>query len=422
MRLPIVKTLSAYVSDGVRQLPGPHAAFGVSLVAYKTAADLASKTVTLLVTVAAARALSPADFGVMALAMTAGWLLGVASDAGLPMFAATRVAQARAAGRGTYPIARAVAQWRTGLALVATLSAIALAIVLVPASAALAFVLIVLHQLFGAMLETVAHVYRGLGRTDIESTLSLAHRGAIAIAALTILALHPTLLALSLALVTPPLIALIVSMVVVRRVTDDGLEFDLTGRLFVQQVVPLGLGVLLSALYFRIDVFFLERFHGVEVVGFYNAAFRIVDALRLFPAAVLAVTYPLLCRATNLTVVSRLSLGLVCGSLLVATAVHVAAAPLLALIYGAPFAPTGATLQVLSFSIPLFFVNYALTHQVIAWGRQRAYLAVAGVALLTNVALNLLLIPRGQMIGAAYSTLATEAVVCGGCLLVLRAR
>ena len=37
--------------------------------------------VTLVITVAAARVLTPVDFGVLALAMTTGWILGVASDA-----------------------------------------------------------------------------------------------------------------------------------------------------------------------------------------------------------------------------------------------------------------------------------------------------------------------------------------------------
>ena len=78
---------------------------------------------------------------------------------------------------------------------------------------------------------------------------------------------------------------------------------------FITDVAPLGLGVLLSALYFRCDVYFLEQLHGVETVGVYNAAFRVVDALRLFPAAALAVAYPTLCAATNSAPLRQLSFG-----------------------------------------------------------------------------------------------------------------
>jgi O-antigen/teichoic acid export membrane protein len=394
----------------------------VTLFAYKTMADIVSKSVTLVVTVAAARALDPADFGVMALAMTTGWLLGVASDAGLPMFAATRVAAADAASAGARPIAREIVRWRVGLGGAAALAGFAAGVALVPSGAILAFTLIVLHQLCGAMFDTIAHVYRGLGRTDIESTLSLVHRGAIAVAALSALAIRPTLLALAAALAVPSLVALLASQATTARVTRPGPAFTITRPDFAAHIAPLGLGVLVSALYFRIDVYFLERLHGIETVGSYNAAFRLVDAVRLFPAAALAVAYPRLCAATTLAPLGRLSTALAAGSLVAAVAVFLAATPLLVLLYGDAFAAAAPALRALAWSIPLFFVNYGLTHQMIAWRRQQTYLAIACAALAVNVAGNALLIPSLSMIGAAYSTLLTEVVVSIGCLAVLRRR
>jgi O-antigen/teichoic acid export membrane protein len=286
----------------------------------------------------------------------------------------------------------------------------------------LAFALIVLHQLFGAMLETVAHVYRGLGRTDIESTLSLLHRGAVLLAALTALAVQPTLLVLAVALATPSFVALLISSVIAPRVAGKGPSFALTRREFTRHIAPLGLGVLLSALYFRIDVYFLERLHGIEVVGAYNAAFRIVEALRVFPAAALAVAYPMLCAATTLSPLRRASLALTAPAVIVGGIVYLAAVPLLELIYGSAFTSAAPALQALCWSVPFFFLNYGLTYQLIAWERQQAYLAVAGTALVVNLVFDSLLIPTGQMVGAAYATLATEVVVSVGCVVALRAR
>jgi O-antigen/teichoic acid export membrane protein len=392
---------------------------GASLVAYKTSADVVSKAVTLAVTVAAARSLPAADFGVMALAMTSGWILGVASDAGLPMHLATRVAQDSTHAHG---IVRDVMRWRWQLGLAAIAVGSALGALLVGRDAWLAFTLIVAHQAFGAMVDTLAHAYRGLGRTDIESSLSLAHRGTIALAALTVLSVQPTLLLLSIALVLPPLAALGASHLIVRRLTHEtrSLPSALDRRAFIADVAPLGLGVLLSALYFRCDVYFLERLHGIEVVGVYNAAFRAVDALRLFPAAALAVAYPSLCAATSLVPLRRLSFGLLAAALAVAAAIYASASPLLALVYGDDYARGGDALRVLSLCLPFFYVNYALTHQLIAWEGRRAYLAITAVALAANVAGNALLIPAGGMVGAAISTLCTEIVVCCSCIAALR--
>jgi O-antigen/teichoic acid export membrane protein len=391
------------------------------LVTYKISADVVSKAVTLIVTVAAARMLPASDFGVMALAMTTGWLLGVASDTGLPMYLATQVAQAQASGRPVYPIARAVLRRRAEFALIATVVAMAGSVALVPRTAFVAFTLIVLHQLFGAMLDTLAHAFRGLGRTDVESTLSLAHRGAVALGALTLLSLSPGLLGLSVALAVPPVAALLVGHALIRRLTADGPPFVLTRSRMLAEVAPLGLGVLLSALYFRCDVYFLEYFHSVETVGVYNASFRIVDALRLFPAAALAVAYPVLCAATDERPLRRLSAWLLAASAVVAGALYVSAPGLLVLVYGTPFEAGAQALQILAWCLPLFYVNYAVTYQIIAWSGERAYLAIASAALLANLTGNALLIPDGGMTGAALSTLLTEVVVLlGGAVVLVR--
>ena len=420
--LPCSRSTRARPWLAVRGLVAPLWRVGhsnASLVAYKVGADVVTKSVTLIVTVAAAHVLPAADFGVLALAMTTGWLLGVASDAGLPMYLATRVAHAAAAGAPVYPIVRAALRRRTEFAVVATLAAMAAGAVLVPAKAFIPFALIVLHQLFGAMLDTLAHAFRGLGRTDIESSLSLAHRSAVAIGALIILGRYPTLMGLGLALAVPPLVALLIGRAAVRRLTTDGPPFRLTRRRILTEVAPLGIGVLLSALYFRCDVYFIDHFHGVETVGVYNAAFRIVDALRLFPAAVLAVAYPKLCAAADEHPVRKLSTWLLSTSVFVATAVYVSAHGILVVVYGTPFAVGAEALQILAWCLPLFYVNYALTYQLIAWNGQRAYLAITGAALLANVAGNALLIPDGGMTGAAVSTLLTELVVLLGCAVAL---
>ena len=80
----------------------------------------------------------------------------------------------------------------------------------------------------------------------------------------------------------------------------------LTPSRFFEDVLPLGAGVLLSALYFRIDVYFIEQWHGLEAVGGYNAVFRLVEALRLLPAAVMAVTFPMLVQTADTRLVRRI--------------------------------------------------------------------------------------------------------------------
>jgi O-antigen/teichoic acid export membrane protein len=396
----------------------------VNLVAYKATADVVSKTVTLLVTVAAARVLAPQAFGVLALAMTTGWLLGVASDAGLPLYLARSVARGDA---GVHAVIRAVMRLRVAFAIVALVAGLGVAAVWAPVSYVAAFVLIVVSQLAGAVLETLSHVYRGLGRSEIESTLTLAQRLVTAMLAATVLFVQPTLFLLSIALVVPPVLALAISYGITARlvVHDDTTGGDKdVARLgaggILRGAAPIGLGILVSALYFRCDVYFLHYWRGLETVGMYNAVFRLVEAMRLLPAAVLAVVFPELCRASTTQPLKRLAVVLGAAGALAMAFTFGAAEGIVHLAYGPAYYGAINALRVLSLALPLFFFNYALTHQVIAWDGQRRYLGITCAALAANVGANIVLIPAYGMVGAAWATLLTEIVVFAGCLAGLR--
>src|SRR4029079_473345 len=141
--------------------------------------------------------------------------------------------------------------------------------------------------------------------------------------AMMVLTWWPRLDFLGAAMLAPAVIALLVSIAIacgvsieLKRDAPERLEASETlGRpplgglspaVFFQDVLPLGAGVLISALYFRIDVYFVERWLGLEAVGGYNAVFRLVEAMRLLPAAVMAVTFPLLVQSTDMRLVQRI--------------------------------------------------------------------------------------------------------------------
>jgi O-antigen/teichoic acid export membrane protein len=393
----------------------------VNLVAYKASADVVSKTVTLVVTVAAARVLAPEAFGVLALAMTTGWLLGVASDAGLPLYLARSVAR----GDGSlHAVIRAVMRLRILLAIIGLVAGVAVAAIWAPASYVAAFLLIVIAQLAGAVLETLSHVYRGLGRSEIESTLTLVQRLLTALLAGAVLYAQPSLFLVSIALAVPPVLALAVSFGIsarlVPRETVPAAAMILAPRNVLRDAAPIGFGILVSALYFRCDVYFLNYWRGLETVGMYNAVFRLVEAMRLLPAAVLAVVFPELCRATTTQPMKRLAIVLGATGLLAMAFTFTSAEGIVHLTYGEAYYGAVNALRILSLSLPFFFLNYALTHQVIAWDGQRRYLAITCAALAANVIANVLLIPRYGMVGAAWATLLTELVVAAGCLAALR--
>jgi O-antigen/teichoic acid export membrane protein len=392
-------------------------------IALKALADVASKAVTLAITVAAARRLNADPFGILAFGMATGWLLAVATDGGLSMYLAREVARDRAR---THRLVLDVIGLRTGLAFLAATGTALATPYLVPAQWRIQFVVIVLAQLAGGVIETVSHYFRGIERSEIEAAIQTAQRSVMLIWALIVLWFWRRLDYLAVAMLAPALVAMLVSMAIALNLSAAAAaplaQAGLTVRKYVRHVLPLGAGVLLSALYFRCDVYFIEHWQGFQPVGGYNAVFRLVEGLRLVPAAVMAVMFPVLVQSLDHDRVKRIGGALAAVGVVLALVCGLGASLIVPAIYGDGFAYAAPAFSILSLALPLFFLNYALTHQVIGWDGQAAYLVIAAVALAGNIAANIALVPSQGIAGAAIGTVLTEVIVTAGCVLYLANR
>ena len=136
----------------------------------------------------------------------------------------------------------------------------------------------------------------------------------------------------------------------------------------------------------------------------------------------MAVMFPVFCTTRTWQPAKTVLTTLGPISLILAAVLALLAPSILEAAYGSRFVAAAPALSVLAAAVPFFFVNYVLTHLVIAWDGQRAYLGVTAVALATNLTANTLLIPGAGMRGAAVATLLTEIVVSAGCIWALAGR
>ena len=396
------------------------------LIAYKAFADLAGKGSLFLITIVAARRLSPAAFGIFSLGSTLGWIVAVASDFGIQLHLA------RAVARRPQDAPQLLRGWLrirlwTAAAAVA-LVAIGLAAGWRAASATPIAVLALVYACSG-LVELLHYFYRGLSRSDVESALTIWQRGGTLVCGLIALAWRPDVTILAIAMLLPVAVTLAISVRIAARLgagTPPRLDVpDRRGEgcanlaVFRRDVWPIGAGIVLSALYFRIDVFLVQLWSGTEAVAFYNAVFRLVEALRLFPAAVVAVVLPSLVRAGDLRPVTRVAMPIVGFAILASAALWLTAGWLIPLIYGAPYASAVPAFRVLVLALPLLSPNLALTHQLVGWDGQRMYAVLCALALGVNVALNARLIPLWSIEGAAWATLGTELFLTAGCGVAL---
>jgi O-antigen/teichoic acid export membrane protein len=393
------------------------------LIAYKAFADLAGKGSLFVITIVAARRMSPESFGVFSLGSTLGWIVAVISDCGIQLHLARAIARRPA---DASPLLRGwlrVRLWTTGGAL----AIVALSLIggWRAASATPIAILAVVYACSG-LVELLHYFYRGLSRSDVESSLILWQRGGTLVCGLIALAWKPDVTVLAIAMLIPVAITLAVSLRIAARLADGRHKSSrsadpqlIAWSVFRRDVWPIGAGIVLSALYFRIDLFLVQLWSGTEAVAFYNAVFRLVEALRLFPAAVVAVVLPSLVRAGDRRALMRVAAPLTGFAIAAAAALWIAAGWLIPFLYGAPYAAAVPAFRVLLLSFPLLSLNLVLTHQLVGWDGQRAYATLCAAALAINVGLNARLIPAWSMEGAAWSTLGTEIFLTAGCGIAL---
>jgi len=397
------------------------------LISYKTVADLAGKGSLLVITIVAARRLSPEAFGVFSLGSTLGWIVAVASDFGIQLHLARAVAQR------PQDAAPLLASWLRVRLWTAAAAMVMVAIGLLAAGWQAAFsapiaVLALVYACSG-LIELLHYFYRGLSRTDLESSLTLWQRSATLVCALAAIVWWPDVTVLACAMLLPVAATLAMSVRLATRLSSgSGRSPDTDSRRRDQvrpwmtlrrDVWPIGAGIVLSALYFRIDVLLVELWSGTGAVARYSAVFRLVEALRLFPAAVLAVALPSLCRAGDVRPLLRIAVPITAGAAAAAAVLVAAAGWLVPFVYGPPYASAVPAFRILLWSFPLMSLNFALTHQLVGWNGERAYAGLCALALVVNLVMNARLIPAWSIDGAAWATLGTELFLTAGCVVAL---
>jgi O-antigen/teichoic acid export membrane protein len=211
-------------------------------------------------------------------------------------------------------------------------------------------------------------------------------------------------------------IALILSFCVIRNrfgaVTPD---FQLrVWRDFIVRSAPIAMGMIFSVLYFRLDIVMLQLMTGEKIVGFYSAGYRLFEVAVVLPHSFMLVLFPTLVEefhSDQSQFKSRFKKALAIYSLIggvIALVLWSFSHEVIRTIYGDKFLPSADILEVLSWAILLFFVNFLLSNLLIASGRENINAWNLIGATVLNIALNLIWIPKYGAIGAACATLLCE--------------
>lgn len=206
----------------------------------------------------------------------------------------------------------------------------------------------------------------------------------------------------------------------VRRLQKIRLNVDLAlWRRLLREAAPLAVGMVMATFSFKIDLLMLSKLDTFTAVGIYGVAYKFVDLVHDLPSALMVPVLALMVRAwpndehVLAQTFQRALVLLFAGGVFVAVEFALFAGPVVTLLYGEQYAAGAHAARLIVAAECLAALGSLAFTVLLATGRHRAYPLVTLLGLITNVGLNLWLIPRRSYEGAALATVATEILVVG---------
>ena len=385
----------------------------------------ASSSLGLVIAAILKRYLGPEDFGLFTFVSVFVLMFGTLADWGLNLISV------REASRSTSRAAEIIGNvlvLRLLLSVVAaTLAVVAIHLLpydsqtrLLVSVASPALIVLSLKTSFQIIFQTKLEMHNW-ALSEITTNL------VVVLLLLAVVSLGGSVLAIVLVFLAGHLAAAAVAAVLGYRLLP--LKFSLAQpntRYLLWESLPMGGILVMFTIYNRIDTLIISLYQGQAAVGFYGAAYRIFEVLVLGAAYFANSVLPLI---SKLAQEDLYSLGMVYRKsflvlLLLGTTVAIANfifAPLaIFLLGGEEYSGSVLPLRILSLALIVSYFNHLNGYTLIALGKQWYSLAIALLALLVNVGLNLILIPTYSYPAAALVTFITEALIVVLSLWVVR--
>jgi O-antigen/teichoic acid export membrane protein len=190
------------------------------------------------------------------------------------------------------------------------------------------------------------------------------------------------------------------------------------------EALPFALTGLFITIYFYIDSVLLSVMKGAEAVGLYNAPYRLIMLLVVFPTIVSTAIFPAMSRFhgtakdTFRLIYKRYFKYLAIVSVPLGIGTTLLAGQIITLIFGVAYGNSAIALQILIWATVFIFLAAAFLRVFETSNRQVIVTKITAVGMVENVTLDLLLIPRLSYVGPSIATAATELTVLLLCVFV----
>ena len=196
----------------------------------------------------------------------------------------------------------------------------------------------------------------------------------------------------------------------------------------IKDSFPIGLSVVLTVIYFKLDTLLLAFLRSESEAGLYSAAYRILEVIIFFPAAFVGLLMPQLSRFALVDRERFWKFFKAGGEALLITTppmsvgIYLKAEDIMRFVAGQEFLSAAGTLRLLAGAIFMISFGSLFSNALIAKRKQWRLAGIYFIGAVFNVAANVMVIPRWGYNGAALTTLLTEALVTSAMLASLEIR
>ncbi len=193
----------------------------------------------------------------------------------------------------------------------------------------------------------------------------------------------------------------------------------------IKESLPFAITGIFTMIYYWIDSVILSVMVGNEVVGWYNAAYRLIFIFASLYSVYMVSIFPVLSgfyktSAESIKIAYERSFKyMLIINIPIAVFITFLADKIILFIYGTEYIPSIIALQVLIWAVIFMFINTLSLNLLGSVNRQVVVAKIAAAGAILNIILNLLLIPQFSYIGSSAATVVTELLILPIFLYVL---
>lgn len=226
------------------------------------------------------------------------------------------------------------------------------------------------------------------------------------------------LMGITFAYIFANIFGLIYTVLVIRKkIIKPKFSFDLSFyKVLILGGIPFALTGIFYTIYYSIDIVMITQFASTYDTGLYNSAYKLINVLTLFYSIYSSVVFPVMSKLfvdekdiLQFSFVKSMKyLSLVTIPIAVFTFFY---GYDIINIYGPEFVEAGGVLKILIWTVCFLFINGACSLMLNASHKEYSVTKIYSIAAVFNVILNLILIPKYSVYGAAVATVASEILI-----------